>query len=461
MQQGASSDVEQLLSEHEPETPKPDDATSRWHAQRSTWVIALSSSAAYALSYFWRYPIFLLPQQDLSRRVATLFGRDLDLHACFSLAFILGFGAAKAPAMSFAASHFFFSHRLACILALLVASMLIEGGGIVLFAAQPPLQVVAVFLSSFLSSLLFGLIVTYLEGRQATERMLAVMSGMLIYAGNLSRGAASAVLRCGVAPSRMPLVVGGAACPAACLLLLVTHNSPRPSAADRAARMRRTAMTAKARYAFLRSWALGIGALTLAYALLTGLRSVRDLYSKQIFAASLSVDQAPDYIFLIADLPGAILSVLALLYLNTISSNRRALLTMLAMMLTSTLLGLGSTLLFQFGILGGVAWQLSIGASIFVTYSVMGTPFFDRLLAASSTEGTCSFLIFLSDFCGYCASISLLLYRDFGPPPDDSPGSNHAGELRLFLNLFWVCGGSVVLLVIIAGTYFSRRLPCH
>eukprot|EP00966_Prymnesium_polylepis_P173003 4001300-Prymnesium_polylepis.1 len=62
--------------------------------------------------------------------------------------------------------------------------------------------------------------VTYLEGRRATEAMLAVMSGMLIYAGNLSRGAASAVLSLGVAPRAMPLLIGAATCPGAVGLLL-------------------------------------------------------------------------------------------------------------------------------------------------------------------------------------------------------------------------------------------------
>ena len=46
-----------------------------------TWVIAFASSTGYALSYFWRYTIFILPEDILGERVVTIFHRDLDLQA--------------------------------------------------------------------------------------------------------------------------------------------------------------------------------------------------------------------------------------------------------------------------------------------------------------------------------------------------------------------------------------------
>ena len=40
--------------------------------------------------------------------------------------------------------------------------------------------------------------------------------------------------------------------------------------------------------------------------------------------------------------------------------------------------------------------------------------FYDRLLAASKTEGTVVFLLFLSDYAGYFATTGLLLYKGLG-----------------------------------------------
>ena len=88
-----------------------------------TSVISLSCAGSYALSYFWRYPVFVLPAAILDQPV---WGR-LDLHHCFSLAFILGFGLAKFPAASVVSSSFFFRHRLGVLLFILTGSMLIEG----------------------------------------------------------------------------------------------------------------------------------------------------------------------------------------------------------------------------------------------------------------------------------------------------------------------------------------------
>ena len=137
----------------------------------------------------------------------------------------------------------------------------------------------------------------------------------------------------------------------------------------------------------------------------------------------------------------------------------QALLVMLVITCGATTLGLISTALYQLGALPGLAWQLCLGVSIFVTHSVMGTPFFDRMLAATRTEGTCSFLIFLSDFCGYGVSVTLLLYQDFAPQPHDASSKDHSGELHFFLSMFWGCTGGIVVLVLVAAGYFSRHLP--
>ena len=176
---------------------------------RTTTKIGVGVALAYSLSYFWRYPIFILPKEILNQHVATVFGTKLDLQACLSMAFILGFGAAKAPMAAFVSSPTFFRRRLATLTTMLITSMLLEGVGIWAFAAHPPLQVVCVFLSSFISSGLYGACYgAYLEGRRSTETLLAIVSGFLIYAGNLARGCASWVLSLGVPPDLMPLAIG-------------------------------------------------------------------------------------------------------------------------------------------------------------------------------------------------------------------------------------------------------------
>ena len=104
---------------------------------------------------------------------------------------------------------------------------------------------------------------------------------------------------------------------------------------------------------------------------------------------------------------------------------------------------LSSTILFALKGLPGLAWQLAAGTGIFVPYLVMQTPIFERLLAVAQSEGTLSFLIFLSDGIGYVVSITLLLYRDFSPATAVA-----GGELALFERM--AGGGAATCLVLTA-----------
>ena len=83
-------------------------ALSNATCDRTTWRIALGASFSYSLSYFWRYPIFILPADILTQPVLVVGGRDLDLQACFSIAFIIGFGCAKPFAAVVVSSPLFF-----------------------------------------------------------------------------------------------------------------------------------------------------------------------------------------------------------------------------------------------------------------------------------------------------------------------------------------------------------------
>lgn len=107
--------------------------------------------------------------------------------------------------------------------------------------------------------------------------MLAVTTLCLVLAGNASRGVANHALNIGCPAQTMPLLVGAIAWVPAVGLLVLTDRSPRPSAADIAARCARGTMSSEARYHFLHTYAGGLVCVCVAYALLVGIRSVRDL----------------------------------------------------------------------------------------------------------------------------------------------------------------------------------------
>lgn len=422
----------------------------------ATFRIATSASLAYALTYFWRYPIFLLPQYIMGATVVTIAGRALDLHACFSFAFILGFGAAKLPAMRLVTSAFFWRNRLCVVLSLLVSSMLASCGGVLLFARWPALQVASVFVGSLGSSCLYGAMVTYLEGRRRTEILLAASAACFVYAGTLSRALAAAVVRLPpeLLPHRaMPLAIGLVMCPASCVLMVMVDRAPPPSRADVAARSARSPMPPAKQAAFVGEYFAGLAALLLVYCGFVSLRSFRDFYPEQIFGAALGGAVQPS-VYILADLPGALMSCAALVLLSTVRSSRAALRYILLAVLAGLGVAVGSTALFEARAISGLAWLLSYSGAFYAAFGVLGTPYFERLFAATRAEGTCAFLVFLSDLLGYVCTTALLLYQNFGP----LSGSSDEEVLRLFTTLLFAAAAPLAVLILLALVYFSVRL---
>jgi hypothetical protein len=241
-------------------------------------------AVSYALCYFWRTPIFILPPEVLQQPVTTIFSRDLDLQTCFSLAYTLGFGFAKPPATIFMTGHFFHTHRLAVLVMLLVSTMLIQDIGILIFPETLSLQILCVFIASFFSSWIYGGVFVYFEGRQRTETLIAMSTFCYILAGTASRATARFVLELGAKAHQMPILIGAVACPISVGLLVLADRAPqaRPSSVDVLDRAQRNPVTSSDQRKFMVRFAPGIACLVIPYALLTALRSFRDFYSQVI-----------------------------------------------------------------------------------------------------------------------------------------------------------------------------------
>ena len=254
-------------------------------------LIGVLLGVAYFMHYFWKTPVFILPLDILGRHVVTVFSTDLDLQACFSMAYTFGCVAGKFIGVWIITSRFFFRHRLALLSTVLCASMLCESLGMLVFSSTPPLQVLCVGVSAALTSWLWPGFLTYIEGRQNTELLFAVLSASYVSAGNASRGTANWVLAWGVPPLWMPLVVGACALPVALVCLLLAHRCPTPSAEDVAVRTRRKGMSRRDKAAFVWEWLGGIVLLLVPYVTLSAVRNFRDFYSHQVFAAAMNVEQ--------------------------------------------------------------------------------------------------------------------------------------------------------------------------
>ena len=121
--------------------------------------------------------------------------------------------------------------------------------------------------------------------------------------------------------------------------------------------------------------------------------------------------------------PGGIFATIALAMLVKVEDNRRAVLLMHLGIMFGAVLLLATTLGYSNAGLDPMLWVTVSTCGLMLMYTPTGSFLYDRLMAASGTPGTTSFLVFLSDGLGYIAVVAILLAKTFAAS-DDANGGN-------------------------------------
>lgn len=437
-----------------PEAMLDSDVAAPAGSAKTTLRIAACAALSYFLVYFIRYPVFMLPDEVALRPFATIFGKEVTLQEALTLAFCMGLGLAKLPAVRVMSSGVFFRNRFAFMVGLNVLACAALGLPLALTKGEPVATFVGVFISCFPQSWVYCGVVTYLEGRRCTEMLFAALTFCFIFGGSASRGAATAVLSAGMPPHLMPLAICGALLPPLIFLFWVLDRSPPPSAEDVAMRRPRRAMTAQERQAFLRSYWPGIVLLVCGYILLSALRNARDLFNRDLITAANGGSAPSPLVFTFIDMPGAVIAAVAQMAFVRVRENRRALVGMVLAIVLFLLAMIAATAAFRAGFLGGITWQVILGVGMFGSFSMMsGSPVYDRLVSSSDCTGaTCTFLIFMSDGMGYLSTMCLVLWKTF-MPGGQSPGL----LLNEFLQVLLPLTAAMVACYVAVVFYFLRR----
>ncbi|OHB79959.1 MAG: hypothetical protein A2W31_14570 [Planctomycetes bacterium RBG_16_64_10] len=295
---------------------------------------------------------------------------------------------------------------------LLVTLILAAEAALVLFGLVPPRWwVVAMFLNGLPLGMIWGLVVSYLEGRRTSELLLAGLSCSFI----VSSGAAKAVGRSlltdyQVSEAWMPASVGAIFLLPYMVSVWLLRQVPEPTAEDTAARVERAPMDHRDRSAFIRHFLPGLVLLFAFYFFLTAFRDLRDNFSAEIFV-QLGYGEEPR-VFVQTELPVAFGVMAALAALNLIRDNRWGLVGTYAIMVSGCLLLGGATLLYDRALISGVTWMVLVGLGAYLAYVPYGSVLFDRLIASTQVAGTAVFAIYVADALGYTGSVGVLLYKN-------------------------------------------------
>lgn len=155
---------------------------------------------------------------------------------------------------------------------------------LVLFAVVPPQwKLLAIFFNGLPLGMVWGMVVWYLEGRRASEFLLAGLSCSFIVSSATVKDVGLFVMDSwGVSESAMPVVTGLLFLGPFLLFVWMLDQIPEPNAADIAERCHREPMDGRRRFAFFGHFLTGMLLLLVAYFFVTAYRDYRDNYGIEI-----------------------------------------------------------------------------------------------------------------------------------------------------------------------------------
>ena len=385
-----------------PQSPAP------WLQRASPAVFTVFASLAGFATYFSMYA-FRKPFAAASFDHIQGWHFVLDFKITIVIAQVMGYAASKFIGIKVIAE-MRSAGRARAILALIGMSWV----ALVLFAVAPAgVKVAAMFLNGLCLGMIWGLVFSYMEGRRSSEILGAVLCASFI----VSSGAVKSVGLLLMSHLRvpmfwMPAATGLAFAPLLFLGVWGLSSLPPPSADDERARVRRAPMTGREVRSFLAQYGVGVALLVITYVLATALRDFRDNFAAELWGALGYSD--PAGVFTSAELPVAAVALVAMGVIVKVQDNRRALAVIHAMILGGLFLLGASTLAFEAGWLGPLAWMIASGAGLYVVYTPFNAMLFDRLVAVSGRVANAGFLIYVADSAGYAGSCVLLLWRNLG-----------------------------------------------
>lgn len=276
---------------------------------------------------------------------------------------------------------------------------------------SPPYNSIFLYFNGLGLGMVYGLVFSFLEGRQITEILGSVLAISFIVSSGVVKSMGKFFINLGVNEYWMPFLTGLIFFP---LLLLSAYGlsiAPSPTQTDQNERAERPPMNANDRKRFLKKYGFGLISLIIVYVLMTILRDIRDNFGVEIWQ-ELGVADAT--IFTKTEsLIGLVICLLtALIYF--VKDHKTAFWLNHLMIFIGCALIFISTVSFQNHFINSFGWSVFMGIGIYMAYVPYNGMLFDRLLAVLKEKANVGFLFYLADFSGYLVTVFILIYQNFG-----------------------------------------------
>lgn len=284
---------------------------------------------------------------------------------------------------------------------------------LLVFAIAPPaIGIACLFINGFALGFLWGIVFSYLEGRQATDLIGSVLAVSFIFAGGFTRSVAKWLMLTQGVPERwMPFMTGLIFILPLVVFLWGLNKIPPPDLSDTKERGRRKPLDATGRINLLKQFGPGVIVVTITYLFLTILRDIRDNYMSNIW---IELGYGKNYSILTrTETITSLVVLLIMAMLVLVRKNMKAFSLIHWVIAGGFLMVIASTILFNSGRISGAAWMQFVGMGLYLGYIPFNCIFFERMIASYRISGNVGFLIYLADSFGYLGSVTVMLGKEF------------------------------------------------
>ena len=314
-----------------------------------------------------------------------------------------------------------------------------------------PWNVLFLVINGLPLGMIFGIVISFLEGRRNTELLGAGLCVSFITASGIVKSVGQfLIVNLGVSDFWMPFLTGLVFVPLLLLGVWLLGKIPPPTDEDRRLRSERLPMTATERRRFLHDFSWGVVLSVLTYATLTVYRDLRDNFAVELWA-QMGYGETPG-ILAFSETCIAVLVLVFVASMIRITDNRKAFYCNIAFFLACGVLLFVSTWLFSAGQLSPVLWMILSGFGLYLCYACFHTMFFERWIALFRYSSNLGFLICVADSFGYLGSVGVMVYKNFFFYNQDWLAFIHTAA--------YVSGTVIVLLSAGLFFYFRHKEQC-
>ena len=371
---------------------------------------------------------------------------DIDLKVVLVVSQVLGYTISKFIGIK-VITELNRAHRLQAIVVLVSIALLA-----LLLLPLVPLQYkfIALFINGLPLGMIWGIVISFVEGRRASEFLGAALTVSFILASGFVKSVGSYLIQeLAVAEFWMPFYTGLIFYPLLLVAAFMLSMSPPPSKEDEALRVHRDTMSGEKKAAFFKQWQLGLVCLIIVQILLTALRDIRGNYEAEIWQ-ELGFGGQPE-IFATLGLKVALFLAVILSCFSLIKNNRNAFIGYHWLIMAGCLLMLGVTAAFNLAYVDAQTWMLLLTIGLFTAYVPFSSVLFDRMVAATGSVGTATFGIYLCDSFGYLGSVVLTLVRYLS--------DIKLSWLAFLQQMVTLLAMGSIGLMLVAVLFFHHRLP--